>query len=139
MSSTTSIATQLQELPLGDIEPSPFQTRRFTDAARDLQELAESIRQVGVLEPVLARPGANGKPYQLLAGERRLRACKIAGLETIPAIVRDLDDDAALEVTVTENLHREDLHPLDEAAAIELMMARYGDVDEVAARIGRPR
>lgn len=96
---TTATAVQtLQEIPLDQLEPSPYQTRRFTAGAQDLEELAESIRQFGVLEPVLVRPGTGEVPYQLLAGERRLRAARLAGLDAVPAIVRELDDDAALEV-----------------------------------------
>jgi len=120
------------------IDPSPYQTRRFSGAGGDLQELADSIRAVGVLEPVLLRPGAEGR-FQLLAGDRRVRAARLAGLTEVPGIVRQLDDEQAIEVTVVENLQRQDLHPLDEAAAIALLLQRYaGDVDEVAARLGRP-
>lgn len=125
-----------QQIPLDQVDPSPFQTRRFAHGAEDLQELAASIRELGVLEPVLVRPA--GDRFELLAGERRTRAARLVDLETIPAIIREVDDDVALEVCITENLQRQDLHPLDEADAVALMLHRYaGDAAEVAARLGR--
>jgi ParB/RepB/Spo0J family partition protein len=128
------MTTEIVQIALESIDPSPFQTRRFT-GSEGLDDLAASIASVGVLQPVLVRTGRDGR-YELLAGERRVRASRLANATEIPAIVRDVDDDAACEICVTENLQREDLHPLDQAAAIGLLLDRH-TMEEVAARLGR--
>jgi ParB family chromosome partitioning protein len=129
--------TGLEQVRLDQIEPSPFQPRR--DFAEDaLAELANSIRASGVVQPVLVRRTAPGQDrYQLVAGERRCRAARLAGLETVPAIVRDLTDQDALELALTENLLREDLNPLDVARAYQALLEKYAlSHEQVAERLG---
>jgi|CXWL01.1.fsa_nt_gi ParB/RepB/Spo0J family partition protein len=138
-------------IPLGAIRPSPNNPRRIQpDSDPGLVELAASIRQHGVIQPIVVRafstdellelPLSEGATYELVAGERRWHASRLAGVDTIPAVVRtDLDATAALELTVTENLQREDLHPLEEAAGVQALMDRAGwTAEAVADRLGRP-
>jgi ParB/RepB/Spo0J family partition protein len=131
------------EISIGAIEPHPDNPRTFPENDGDdagLVELAASIKAVGLLEPVLVRPLPDAEDgwYQLVAGERRWRACRLAGLEVVPAIVRVLDDHQALEVLVTENLQRESLQPLEEARGIRALIDREGwTVADVADRLGR--
>jgi ParB family chromosome partitioning protein len=128
----------LDELPLASISPNRFQPRGHFDEEA-LSQLADSIREVGVLQPVLVRPAGDGQ-YELIAGERRWRAARRVGLQTIPALVRDSDDAAALEQALVENLHRDSLNPLEEAAAYQQLIEDFGLThDEVAARVGRSR
>ncbi|MGI9184579.1 MAG: ParB/RepB/Spo0J family partition protein [Solirubrobacteraceae bacterium] len=120
------------------IAPNPHQPRRLFDEAA-LAGLAESIRVRGVLQPVLVRPVAGGT-YELIAGERRWRAARIAELETIPAIVRRHDDAASLEVALIENMAREDLNPVEEARACAALTEELGLTrEEVGVRVGRSR
>ncbi len=127
---TTSVALRL-------IDPNPYQPRRQFDEER-LQELAESIQLHGVLQPVVLRQ--KGKRYQLVAGERRCRAAQLAGLMEIPALVKELNDGEMMELAIVENLQREDLNPLDEAAGYEQLIKRLGMTqEEVAKRVGRSR
>ncbi|MTB28594.1 MAG: ParB/RepB/Spo0J family partition protein, partial [Actinobacteria bacterium] len=103
-----------------------------------LAELVASIREIGLLQPIVVRPVGNG--YELVAGERRLRSCKIAGLTVIPAIIRETDDDALLRDALLENLHRANLNPLEEAAAYQQLLEDFGCTqEELATRIGRSR
>ncbi|MCI1892982.1 MAG: ParB/RepB/Spo0J family partition protein [Schleiferilactobacillus harbinensis] len=127
----------VEELPVADIRPNPYQPRRrFTDEG--LQELAHSIVQNGVLQPVILRKSVNG--YELIAGERRLRASKIAQKKTIPAIIRQLDDSTMMEAAILENLQREDLNPLEEAEAYDMMLKRLHLTQaEVSERLGKSR
>ncbi len=128
-------AIELAEIPLTTIHPSPVNPRGHA-AAQDLEELAASIQAHGVLEPIIVRP-VNGH-YELVAGERRWRASELAGLEAIPALVRELDDETALEITVIENLQRRDLHPLQEAEGIQALVEQRGwNLATVAEQIGR--
>jgi ParB family chromosome partitioning protein len=128
----------LDELPLSSISPNRFQPRGHFDEEA-LSQLAESIREVGVLQPVLVRPAGDGQ-YELIAGERRWRAARRVGLQTIPALVRETDDAAALEQALVENVHRDNLNPLEEAAAYQQLIEDFGLThDEVAARVGRSR
>lgn len=128
----------LDELPLSSISPNRFQPRGYFDEEA-LSQLADSIREVGVLQPVLVRPAGDGE-YELIAGERRWRAARRVGLQTIPALVRETDDAAALEQALVENLHRDSLNPLEEAAAYQQLIEDFGLThDEVAARVGRSR
>lgn len=127
----------IQELPVAQIRANQFQPRKeFDDEA--LEELKESIRQYGVLQPVLVRKTPQG--YELIAGERRLRASKQAGLETIPAIVRDYTDSEMTEVALIENLQREDLTAIEEAMAYNKLLTDFGlTQEEVAQKVGRSR
>ena len=128
----------LDELPLASIKPNRFQPRDHFDEEA-LALLADSIREVGVLQPVLVRPVGDGE-FELVAGERRWRAARRVGLQTIPALVRETDDAAALEQALVENLHRDDLNPLEEASAYQQLIEEFGLThDEVAARVGRSR
>ncbi|MBK9119239.1 MAG: ParB/RepB/Spo0J family partition protein [Phycisphaerales bacterium] len=128
----------LPEIPLDTIRPNPKQPRTlFDDQA--LAELAASVRQSGVLQPVLVRPVGDDQ-FELVAGERRWRAARLAGLMTIPAIVRSLDDRAALEIALVENLQREDLGPLERATAYQNYLHTFGGtVEELAQRLGESR
>jgi ParB family chromosome partitioning protein len=128
----------LDELPVASISPNRFQPRGHFDEEA-LSQLADSIREVGVLQPVLVRPAGEGE-YELIAGERRWRAARRVGLQTIPALVRETDDAAALEQALVENVHRDNLNPLEEAAAYQQLIEDFGLThDEVAARVGRSR
>ena len=125
------------ELPIERIAPNPRQPRVVFDEEA-LAELVHSIKEIGLLQPVVVRRSAEG--YELIAGERRLRASKIAGLDEIPAIIRDTDDDDLLRDALLENLHRANLNALEEAAAYEQLLADFGCTqEELARRIGRSR
>ena len=129
---------ELRSLPVELIVPNPKQPRRsFDDGA--LEALAGSLRERGVLQPVLVRPVAGGT-YELVAGERRWRAAQIAGLRTIPALVRERDDADALEAALIENMAREDLNPVEEARACAALVEELGLTREtVGLRVGRSR
>ena len=131
-------STSLKELVLDEIAPNPRQPRtEFDDEALDT--LAASIRAVGVLQPVIVRPRTTGG-YELVVGERRWRAARRAGLERIPAIVREAGDTEMLRDALVENLHREDLNPLEEAAAYRQLLDDVGLThEELAERVGRSR
>ena len=120
------------------IEPNPEQPRMVFEQSA-LDELAASIREHGVLQPILVRPlGPN--TYQIVAGERRWRASRQAGLETIPALIEDIDDDTALEIAIIENLQREDLTPLDEAAMYDRMVHEHGySIRKLADKLGKDK
>jgi ParB family chromosome partitioning protein len=126
------------ELPLDSITPNPRQPRQvFEEEA--LAELVVSLREVGLLQPVVVRP-LGGEQYELIMGERRWRAAREAGFEAIPAIVRDTGDDDMLRDALLENLHRSQLNPLEEAAAYDQLLQDFGCThDELAGRIGRSR
>ena len=125
-------------LSLDRIEANPDQPRMTFDEEA-LKELAASIREHGVLQPVLVRETAQGR-YQLIAGERRWRASRIAGVREIPAMIEDIDDDTALEIAIIENLQREDLSPLDEAVLYERMTKEHGySVRKLAQKIGQDK
>ncbi len=120
------------------ITPNPEQPRLAMEQV-GLDELAASIREHGVLQPILVRPLDNGE-FQLIAGERRWRASKAAGLATIPALVEEIDDDTALEISIIENLQREDLSPLDEAAMYDRMVREHGySVRRLAQKLGKDK
>lgn len=127
----------LQELPIGAVQPNPLQPRRVFDE-ESLEGLTDSVRELGVLQPVLVRATDDG--YELIAGERRWRAAKRAGLPTIPAVVRTTDDVSSLEQALVENLHRQDLNALEEAAAYQQLIEDFGLTQEqVAKRVGKSR
>jgi ParB family chromosome partitioning protein len=132
-----STTSGLQQVEIDHIDPNPFQPRHeFSEDA--LAELSQSIRESGVVQPILLRAnaGAEGR-YQLVAGERRWRAARLAGLETIPAVIRDLTDQDALELALTENLLRQDLNPLDVAHAYQALQDTYHlSHEQIAARLG---
>jgi ParB family chromosome partitioning protein len=128
----------LTDIPVADINPNPHQPRVHFDE-ESLIELASSIAQIGVLQPILVRPVADDR-FELIAGERRWRAAGRAGLPTIPAIVRTGDDLGSVEKALIENLHRQDLTPLEEAAAFQQLIEDFGLTHEqVADRIGKSR
>lgn len=135
---TGARAQELRELPVELIAPNPSQPRRRFDESA-LQALAGSLTERGVLQPVLVRPKAGGK-YELVAGERRWRAAKIAGLQTVPALVRPRDDAEALELALIENMAREDLSPIEQARACVALVEELGLTREaVGRRVGRGR
>jgi ParB family chromosome partitioning protein len=130
--------TYLEEVAIGAITPNPRQPRQSFDEDT-LEELASSIREVGLLQPVVVRRVMPGR-YELIMGERRWRACQRAGLEHIPAIVRGTTDDDLLREALMENLHREQLNPLEEAAAYQQLLDDFGAThDELAHKVGRSR
>jgi len=127
------------EIPVDAISPNPRQPRAVFDEEAQA-ELVHSIREIGLLQPVVLRPAAEPDRYELVMGERRWRAAMSAGLERIPAIVRETGDDALLRDALLENLHRSQLNPLEEAAAYDQLLKDFGcSHDELAQRLGRSR
>jgi ParB family chromosome partitioning protein len=138
VSDQPSEADELRELPTELVEPNPNQPRKAFDEAA-LASLAASIEERGLLQPILVRPVAGGT-YEIVAGERRWRAAKLAGLEKVPALVRERDDAHALEVALVENMAREDLNPVEEARACAALVEELGLTrEEVGRRVGRSR
>jgi len=144
-SDTAAVATEgrapqgaTSELAVDVITPNPFQPRtRFDEAG--LGELADSIRSAGVLQPLLVRRMGPGD-YQLVAGERRLRAAQLAGLVKVPVIVKEFDDRAMMELALIENIQREDLNPIDEAKAYQALIEKVGLThDQLSERVGKQR
>jgi ParB family transcriptional regulator, chromosome partitioning protein len=132
-----SSGPSFEQLPLDRIDPNPRQPREAFDE-ESLHDLTTSIEAVGVLQPIVVRP--HEERYQIVMGERRVRAARSAGLERIPAIVRTTEDDQLLRDALLENVHREDLNPLEEAAAYEQLLLDFGITqEELAARLGRSR
>ncbi|HHY09572.1 MAG TPA: ParB/RepB/Spo0J family partition protein [Firmicutes bacterium] len=127
----------IQEVPLALIEPNPFQPRRDFDEEK-LEELAESIVQFGLLEPVILR--SQGKVYELVAGERRVRAAQLAGLTHVPAILRSFEDREMMQVALVENLQRQDLNAMEEAEGYQRLMTEFSlTQEEVAKSVGKKR
>jgi ParB family chromosome partitioning protein len=130
------------EIPLDAIRPNPRQPRTTFDE-EDMAELVHSIREIGVLQPIVVRSiddGLDGVEYELIVGERRWRASREAGTDTVPAIIKDTRDDALLRDALLENLHRSELNPLEEAAAYQQLLEDFGCTqEELAGRIGRSR
>lgn len=127
-----------REIPVDEIDRNPFQTRTHVDES-ELAELAASITANGVVQPILVRPQANGR-FQLIAGERRWRASKQAGKKTIPAILRQVSDEQALEITIVENLQRADLNAMEQARAFERLSREFHMTQEqIATRTGKDR
>lgn len=133
------VATEkIVELSLNELRPNPYQPRK-TFEEKSLQELANSIEKSGVFQPIIVRK-STVKGYEIIAGERRFRASKLAKKERIPAIIRDFDEEAMMQVAVLENLQREDLNPLEEAEAYEMLMKNLHLTQaEVAERLGKSR
>ena len=131
------MSEEVLHLPLGSITPNRFQPRK--DMAGDaFENLKASIARDGILQPIVVRPATTG--YELIAGERRWRAAKELGLEVIPAIIRQADDQHALELALIENIQREDLNPIDRAIAFKQLMATFDlTQEEAAARVGQER
>ena len=128
----------VRQIPLDRIESNPEQPR-VTFVQETIDELASSIREHGVLQPILVRPLRPGT-FQLIAGERRWRAARQAGLDTIPALVEEIDDETALEIAIIENLQREDLSPLDEAAMYDRMIRDHGySIRKLAEKLGKDK
>jgi ParB family transcriptional regulator, chromosome partitioning protein len=134
---------QLREVAVDDVVPNPKQPRQvFDDEA--LEELTHSVKEFGLLQPIVVRENGHGDHggavYELIMGERRLRAARAAGLDTVPAIVRDTTDDAMLRDALLENIHRVQLNPLEEAAAYQQLLEEFGAThEELASKIGRSR
>ncbi|MCI6515333.1 MAG: ParB/RepB/Spo0J family partition protein [Erysipelotrichaceae bacterium] len=125
------------EIPVKEIRPNPYQPRKEFDK-KALQELSESIRVHGIFTPLLVRKGISG--YDLIAGERRLRAAKMAGLETVPAIEVEFTEEQMMEISILENVQREDLNPIEEAAAYDSLIRKLGYTQEkLAERVGKSR
>lgn len=129
---------ELRQLPLDDLQPGKHQPRRAFDTEA-LEELANSIASQGVVQPIVVRPAENGR-YEIVAGERRWRAARLAGLKTVPAVVRNLDERGAMAVALVENIQRADLNPLEEAEALHKLILECGLTHEQAATaVGRKR
>ena len=129
---------ELRDVPIDLIQRGRFQPRRDMDPAA-LQELADSIRQQGVMQPVVVRPIAEGR-FELIAGERRWRATQMAELDRIPAIIRDVPDDAAIAMALIENIQRENLNPIEEAFALQRLQDEFGLTQaQVAEAVGKSR
>ncbi|MCX7800153.1 MAG: ParB/RepB/Spo0J family partition protein [Fimbriimonadales bacterium] len=130
--------SSVSEVPIDAIAPNPLQPRQNFDEG-EIEELAASIREVGLLQPLVVRPTAEGG-YELIAGERRLRASKRAGLKTVPVLVRPSGDQASLELALIENLQRSDISPVESAKAFRRLMQEFGLTQEqVAERVGKSR
>ncbi|MBQ3049605.1 MAG: ParB/RepB/Spo0J family partition protein [Oscillospiraceae bacterium] len=129
---------RIENIRIDEVEPNREQPRKNFDEAA-LEELADSIKQHGVIQPILVRPAIGGS-YVIVAGERRWRAARLAGLDEVPVIVKDMDDTEAAQLALIENLQREDLNPMEEAAAIKQLMEVYGfSQEQVAEKIGKSR
>ena len=134
----SSVLEGLREVPVTSISANSFQPRKHFDEEA-LASLTASVRELGVLQPILVRPSGEGS-YELIAGERRWRAARRAGLQTIPALVREVGDDASLEQALVENIHRQDLNPLEEAAAYQQLLEDFQLTHEaLATRVGKSR
>jgi len=130
---------QLRELPVDLIQRGRYQPRIEIDS-ETLEELAQSVRARGVVQPIVVRPAEDGMHYEIIAGERRWRAAQMAGLAEIPAVVRTVGDDAALAIALIENIQREDLNPIEEATALKRLIDEFGLTHQEAAdAVGRSR
>lgn len=136
-SGSTAATTGTAKLKLSEIRPNPYQPRKDFDQ-NELQELADSIKENGVFQPILVRKSLSG--YELVAGERRLRASKLAGLKEIPVIIKDFNDKEMMEISLLENIQRKDLTPIEEANAYEQLIKKLNYTqDQLAKRIGKSR
>lgn len=130
--------SMLREVPVSQIVANHYQPRQHFDE-ESLAGLTASVREIGVLQPILVRATGEGA-YELIAGERRWRAAKRAGLQTVPCVVRETSDEASLEQALVENLHRQDLNPLEEAAAYQQLLEDFGfSHDDLSRRVGKSR
>ena len=129
---------EVLDLPLNELRPNPYQPRKTFDE-QSLKELANSIERSGVFQPIIVRR-SQIKGYEIIAGERRFRASKLAGKTNIPAIIRDFDEEMMMQIAVLENLQREDLNPLEEAEAYDMLMKNLKLTQAlVAERLGKSR
>jgi ParB family chromosome partitioning protein len=126
------VGESLQNLPLSLLQPGKYQPRTRMDQ-QSLAELAESIKSRGVMQPILVRPVSAGR-YEIIAGERRWRAAQLAGLPEVPAVIREVPDDAALAMSLIENIQRENLNPLEEAAGIQRLIMEFGMTHQEASQ-----
>jgi ParB family chromosome partitioning protein len=127
----------IENISIEDIKPSPYQPRKF-ESDETLIELANSIKEKGVIQPIIIRK--KGDTYELIAGERRLRASKLADLQTIPAIIKNFSDEEAAQIALIENIQREDLNPLDEALAYKKLIENFSYTqEELAEKLGKNR
>jgi len=135
---TEDWGASIQEIPVGDLDPNPEQPRKTFDD-ESIAQLADSIRDQGVLQPLLVTATSGGR-YRIIAGERRYRAGRVAGLETLPCIVKDIDAVRQMEIALIENLQREDLNPMEAAKGVNALMKQCGYTQEkVSARLGKSR
>ncbi|UCG44296.1 MAG: ParB/RepB/Spo0J family partition protein [candidate division WOR-3 bacterium] len=135
-STQQALAAEARSIRISDVRPNPFQPRDKVEEG--IEELAASVKLNGVLQPVMVRRRRDG--YELIMGERRFRAARQAGLDTIPALVRDATDEEMLELALVENLQRENLNPIEEATAYRQLTDKFGLThDEIAARVGKDR
>lgn len=126
-----------EELDIKSVVPNPYQPRRVFDEEK-LQELAASIKEYGIVQPLVVRK--KGRRFELVAGERRLRAAKLAGLEKVPAVVKEYDDSKMMEIALVENIQRHDLNPIEEAQGLRRLLSEFKLTQEqVAAKVGRSR
>ena len=133
----TATREEIVDIKLSELRANPYQPRRvFNDEA--LQELASSIKEHGVFQPIIVKKSIKG--YEIIAGERRVRASKLAGLTEIPAIIRNLDDNQMMEIALLENLQRENLSAIEEALAYKSMLEKLGlTQEELSTRVGKSR
>ncbi|WPZ35478.1 ParB/RepB/Spo0J family partition protein [Thalassobaculum sp. OXR-137] len=130
---------QSRALPVEQLTPGPFQPRRRFDQ-EDLRELAESVREQGVIQPILVRRAPDGDKYQIIAGERRWRAAQLAQLHEVPVLIREFDDQTAMEIAIVENVQRRDLTPLEEAEGYRRLIDEYShSQDDIARAVGKSR
>lgn len=130
---------QSRTLPVDQLGPGPFQPRRRFDP-EDLRELSESIREQGVIQPILVRRSPEGESYQIIAGERRWRAAQMAQLHEVPVLIREFDDRTAMEIALVENVQRRDLSPLEEAEGYRRLIEEYShSQDDIARAVGKSR
>ena len=136
--SEPAAADQISTLPIQNVEPNPLQPRKVFDE-EELLALSESIREHGIIQPLAVRPAGNDL-YQIIAGERRWRAARMAGLSEVPVLVLEVDDRAVMEMALIENLQRQDLNPIEEANGYKTLMEEYGlTQEETASRVGKSR
>ncbi len=137
--SAAPAAERLRTVPIELLQRSPYQPR--THFAQDsLQELADSIRTQGIIQPIVARPLGNGQQYEIIAGERRWRAAQLAGLHEVPALIHEIDDQAAMCLALIENIQREDLNPIEQAQALHRLLNEFSMTHAaIAAAVGRSR
>ena len=134
----SSTVDEIVELPIEELRPNPYQPRKVFDEEK-LQELADSIKEHGIFQPIIVKKSSI-KGYEIIAGERRVKACKMIGLEKIPAIVRDFTDQQMMEIALLENLQRENLNAIEEATAYKnLLEAMQVTQEELAQRLGKSR